>query len=151
MTAMTSPIPVDELRARDDAEFPVKPGTNEETALRFLAANPDYGWPPASIADRTDIPASSVTKTVARLHEKGLVERVSGYYFVPPERLAEVQGTLGDLQQLRVMAGEPGQTPVHPAGRAEPGDDGPTDAASADEVDDIVQEIAEPGPGESGP
>lgn len=147
---MTDPVPVAELRAREDADFPVKPGTNEEAALRFLAANPDYGWPPKEIANRTEIPQPSVTKTTARLYEKGLVDRSSGYYFVAPARLDEIRGILGDLHQLSEMAGEPGQTPVHPPGRAERGSDVPEEAASAGEIDEIIREVTDARPGESG-
>lgn len=142
---MTEPVPVEELRAREDAEFPVKPGTNEEDALRFLAANPDFGWPPKTIADRTEIPESSATKTAARLYEKGLVDRSAGYYFVVPERLDEIQGFLGDLHHLVELAGEPGQDPVHPTGptereRAEP------EPSSTSEVDELVDEVADASP-----
>lgn len=147
---MTGPIPVDELTARAAVDFPVNPGTNEEAALRFLAANPDYAWPPKEIADRTSVPSSSITKTAARLHEKGLVDRSSGYYFVPPARLDEIRGVLGDLQQLTTMAGEPGQTPVHPTGRTDREGDGPEAPASADEIDVIVHEVVDSPPGEPG-
>lgn len=146
---MTDPVPVEELRARSDADFPVKPGTNEEMALRFLAANPDYGWPPRAIANRTEIPESSVTKTAARLHEKGLVDRSSGYYFVVPERLDEIQGFLGDLHQLAELAGEPGQEPVHPPGRAGRGSE-QRESTSDAEIDEIVDDVADAQPSESG-
>lgn len=146
---MTDPVPVAELEAREDVDFPVKPGTNEEAALRFLAAHPDYGWPPKEIANRTDVPESSVTKTAARLYEKGLVNRSLGYYFVAPERLDEVQGFLGDLHQLAELAGEPGQEPVHPAGRADRGTEASA-GASEDEIVEIVEDAAATQPSEPG-
>lgn len=146
---MTDPVPVEELKAREVVDFPVKPGTNEEAALRFLAANPDYGWPPTEIADRTEIPQSSGTKTAARLYEKGLVDRSSGYYFVAPERLDEIRGILGDLHQLEELAGEPGQEPVHPPGRADRGSE-ERESTSADEMDEIIEDEAEAQPNESG-
>lgn len=141
---MTTPIPVDELRAWRDADFPVQPGTNEEKALRFLAANPDYGWPPKEIATRTDISESSITKTVARLHEKSLVDKVSGRYFVKPERLAEIQGFLGDRHNLQEMASEPYLTPVHPvkSDNSERDSEG-AERASGDEVDAVVQDVVD--------
>lgn len=146
---MTGPVPVAELKAREDADVPVKPGTNEEAALRFLAANPDHGWPPKAIADGTEIPESSVTKTVARLHEKELVDRSSGYYFVAPERRDEIQGFLGDLHQLAELAGEPGQEPVHPPGHTDRGSD-ERESTSEAEIDEIVGDVAEAQPSEPG-
>jgi len=113
MTSMATKIPVDELRARKNAEIPIHPDTNEEKALRFLAANPKYGWPPTTIAERTNVSATSIGKTMRRLYDKGLVDTVSGRYFVMPERYAEIQGFLGDIHNLREMAGETHQTPVH--------------------------------------
>lgn len=145
---MTDPVPLEELKAREDADFPVQPGTNEEAALQFLAANPDYGWPPKEIANRTEIPESSATKTAARLYEKGLVDRSSGYYFVAPERLAEIQGFLGDLHQLTELAGEPGQEPVHPSGRTDPVIE-ESAAVSEEEIDEIVEDVAATQPRES--
>lgn len=146
---MTYPVPVEELKAREDGDFPVKPETNEEVALRFLAANPDYGWPPKEIAKRTVVPEASITKTTARLYEKGLVDRSSGYYFVAPARLDAIQGFLGDLHQLAEMAGEPGQEPVHPAGRTAPGSER-RESTSEAEIDEIVDDVAEAQPSESG-
>lgn len=145
---MTEPIPVERLRAREDADFPVKPGTNEEAALRFLAANPDYGWPPKGIANRTEIPETSATKTAARLYEKGLIDRSAGYYFVRPGRLDEIQGFLGDLNQLAELADEPDLEPVHPPGRTERDRSAP-EPTSAAEVDEVVDEIAEGPPDEA--
>lgn len=108
------PTPVDELKARDDADFPVSTGTNEESVLRFLAANPELGWTPPEVADRTDVSPSGVSETLQRLLGNGLVDRVEGVYFVKQERLVEIRGVLGDLHGLREMGAEPEQEPVHP-------------------------------------
>lgn len=146
MTSM--PTPVNELKKRDEASFPVRPGTNEEEALRFLAANPDLGWTPKEIAAHTTIAETSITKTMDRLHEKTLVDRVQGMYFVKPERLDEIQGVLGDLHTLRAMAGEKSQKPVHPeqrTARNEREEDVEYTRASETEVDGIVQDTLDEG------
>lgn len=108
------PTPVDDLQARRDAEFPVSPGTNEEEALRFLALNPEHGWAPKEVASQTGVARSSVNKTLARLYEKDLVDRVEGLYFVKPARVDEVRGLLGDMHSLTQLASEPTTQPVHP-------------------------------------
>jgi DNA-binding MarR family transcriptional regulator len=89
------PIHVDELTS--DEPFPVKPDTNEYEALSFLVAHREYGFTPAEIADHTDISESSASKTMARLFEKGLVERSAGAYYVDPERADTLKQRLTSL------------------------------------------------------
>lgn len=89
------PIHVDELTS--DEPFPVKPDTNEYEALSFLVAHREYGFTPAEIADHTDISESSASKTMARLFEKGLVERSEGAYYVDPDRAGTLKQRLTSL------------------------------------------------------
>jgi len=89
------PIHVDELTS--DEPFPVKPDTNEYEALSFLVAHREYGFTPAEIADHTDISESSASKTMARLFEKGLVERSEGAYYVDPDRADTLKQRLTSL------------------------------------------------------
>lgn len=144
----TMPTPVDELKRRDEESLPVRPGTNEEEALRFLAANPDLGWTPKEVAAHTTIAATSITKTMERLYEKTLVDRVQGTYFVKQGRLDEIQGVFGDLHNLRTMAGEKRQTPVHPEEQdtsdRRKGEEVYTRVSEA-EVDTIVQDALDKG------
>ncbi|MBO4249486.1 MarR family transcriptional regulator [Halomicrobium sp. IBSBa] len=131
------PVRVDELQEREAAEldFPINPGTNEETALRFLAANPEFGWPPAKIADRTDINEGSVTKTMQRLYEKNLVDRISGRYFVNPELQEEITGLLGDLHNVAQSQAHPEQNKQMSDQRGDISDP----HASEDEVDELLE------------
>jgi len=89
------PIHVDELTSDDP--FPVKPETNEYEALSFLVAQREYGFTPTEIADHTDICKSSTSKTMARLFEKGLVERSDGAYYVEPDRADTLKQRLESL------------------------------------------------------
>jgi DNA-binding transcriptional MocR family regulator len=89
------PYHVDELRR--DEPFPVSPETNEHAALRFLVANHDYGFSPSEIAAETEISKSSASKTMSRLHEKGLVSRSQGAYYVDPERVESLKRRLESL------------------------------------------------------
>ena len=89
------PYHVDELRR--DEPFPVSPETNEYAALRFLVANHDYGFSPSEIAAETKITESSASKTMSRLHEKGLVSRSQGAYYIDPERVESLQRRLESL------------------------------------------------------
>lgn len=89
------PYHVDELRR--DEPFPVSPETNEHAALRFLVANHDYGFSPSEIAAETEISKSSASKTMSRLHEKGLVCRSQGAYYIDPERVESLKRRLESL------------------------------------------------------
>lgn len=89
------PRPVEDLK--DGEPLPVKPGTYEYRALSFLVSNRHYGFTPIEIAARTTISEESASKTLARLFEKGIVERSQGVYFVDPERADALQGRLDSL------------------------------------------------------
>ncbi|WP_082220746.1 MarR family transcriptional regulator [Haloferax gibbonsii] len=135
VTTMPEPMRVEDLKDREESqfEFPVEPGTNEETALRFLAANPDFGWPPSKIAEKTGINPNSITKTVKRLQEKGLVECISSRYFVDPDQFDEITGMLGDLQGLDQIDSLPDAN----IQQSDSVDVGET-YASESEIDDII-------------
>ena len=89
------PIHVDDLT--NDEPFPVKPDTNEYEALSFLVAHREYGFTPSEIADHTDINESSASKTMARLFEKGFVERSEGAYYAAPDRADTLKQRLTSL------------------------------------------------------
>lgn len=89
------PRHVSELRNGDP--FPVKPETNEYEALSFLVRNREYGFTPVEVADRTGISDASASKTMARLFEKGLVERSEGIYYVEPDRADDLKQRLDSI------------------------------------------------------
>jgi DNA-binding MarR family transcriptional regulator len=89
------PIHVDDLT--NDEPFPVKPDTNEYEALSFLVAHREYGFTPSEIAGHTEINESSASKTMARLFEKGLVERAEGAYYAAPDRADKLKQRLESL------------------------------------------------------
>lgn len=130
------PMRVEELQKREhsEIEFPINPGTNEETALRFLASEPEFGWPPKKVAEHTDIKQSSVTKTMQRLKKKNLVDSISGRYFVNPNLQAEITGLLGDLHNVA-------ESQTHPESN-EPTSTDDSDVASPhaseEEIDDLL-------------
>ena len=89
------PIHIDDLT--NDEPFPVKPETNEYEALSFLVAHREYGFTPSEIAAHTEINESSASKTMARLFEKGLLERADGAYYAPPDRADKLKQRLKSL------------------------------------------------------
>ena len=79
---------------RDNDPFPVKPETNEYEALSFLVRNREYGFTASEIAERTTMPGASVSKTMVRLFDKGLVNRSQGAYYVDPTDADELKDRL---------------------------------------------------------
>ncbi|WP_240150138.1 hypothetical protein [Haloarcula sp. JP-Z28] len=133
---MMEPVRVEDLKKREGTEidFPINPGTNEEAALRFLASEPEFGWPPVKIAERTDINSNSITKTMQRLYEKDLVDRISGRYFINPDLEEEINGLLGDLHNAA-------QSQAHPEENRQTSaqsDDISDPFASENEIDDLL-------------
>ncbi|WP_157744278.1 MarR family transcriptional regulator [Halopenitus persicus] len=60
----------------------VKPGTNAHELLTVLLDHPEIGFSPTELTELTDVPYSSVHKTLSRLREKGLVRKVDSYWAV---------------------------------------------------------------------
>lgn len=131
------PIHVDDLK--NDEPFPVKPDTNEYEALSFLVAHREYGFTPSEIADHTDIDGASVSKTMVRLFEKGLVERSDGAYYAPPDRVDTLKQRLESLDSATQLF------------ESVPNDDAYAEEGWEDEVPSIdpEQEAATPNGGDS--
>lgn len=82
---------------QNDDPFPVQPETNQYHALSLLVANREFGFTPAEIAERTPVSETSASKTMARLFEKGLVERTQGTYYIEPDRADELKRRLDSI------------------------------------------------------
>jgi len=75
--------------------------TNAVQILRFLADDPEQGFRPAEIADRTGIPPGSVRGTLSRLEDRGLVRHAAPYWAIGhDDRLAGAAGTLLGLKAV---------------------------------------------------
>lgn len=89
-----------------DEPLPVKPGTNAHELLTVLLEHPEMGFSPKELAEMTDVPHSSVHKTLSRLQEKGLVRKVDSYWAIADDvassrianvvSLHEIEATYGD-------------------------------------------------------
>lgn len=55
-------------------------GTNAHAILSFLAENPDIGFTPKEIHERTGVARGSVGTTLSRLEEHGLVRHKGEYW-----------------------------------------------------------------------
>ena len=83
----------------------VTPDTNAHELLAALADNPEMGFTPKELAEMTEVPHSSVHKTLARLREKGLVRQVDSYWAVADDVAAS---GLANVISLRAIDSEYG-------------------------------------------
>jgi len=84
----------------------VKPGTNAHELLTVLLDHPDMGFSPKELAELTDVPHSSVHKTLSRLQEKGLARKVDSYWAVAEDVAASEIANVVSLQQIEAEYGE---------------------------------------------
>jgi len=85
---------------------PVKPGTNAHELLTVLLDHPEMGFSPKELAELTDVPHSSVHKTLSRLQESGLVRKVESYWTVTDDVAASELATVVSLQQIEAEYGD---------------------------------------------
>jgi predicted transcriptional regulator len=97
------PIRLDET---DEDAPPVRPDTNAHELLSVLADHPDMGFTPRELADLTDVPHSSVHKTLSRLQEKGLVRSVDSHWAVADDVAASRIANVVSLQQIETAYGD---------------------------------------------
>lgn len=86
--------------------LPVTPGTNAHELLAVLLEHPEMGFTPKELAEMTDVPHSSVHKTLARLREKGLVRTVDSYWAAAEDVAASAVANVVSLQEIEAEYGD---------------------------------------------
>ena len=84
---------------------PIKPNTNAHELLTVLLDHPDMGFSLKELTELTDVPHSSVHKTLSRLREKGLVRKVDSYWAVAEDVAASEIANVVSLQQIEAEYG----------------------------------------------
>ena len=97
------PIKLDEI---DEDAPPIRPDTNAHELLSVLTDYPDMGFTPRELADLTDVPHSSVHKTLSRLQKKGLVRNVDSHWAVADDVAASRIANVVSLQQIETEYGD---------------------------------------------
>lgn len=90
----------------DEHAPPVKPGTNAHALLSVLLDNPEMGFSPKELSELTDVPHSSVHKTLSRLREKGLARKVDSYWAVSDDVAASRIANVVSLRQIEAEYGD---------------------------------------------
>lgn len=94
------------LDPSDENGPPVKPGTNAHELLSVLLDQPEMGFSPKELAELTEVPHSSVHKTLSRLREKGLVRKVDSYWAIADDVAASRIANVVSLQQVEAEYGD---------------------------------------------
>ena len=84
----------------------VTPGTNAHELLVVLLEHPEMGFTPKELAGMTDVPHSSVHKTLARLREKELVRTVDSYWAAAEDVAASRIANVVSLQEIEAEYGD---------------------------------------------
>lgn len=90
----------------DDTAPSVTPGTNGHKLLSVLLQHPEMGFSPKELAEMTDVPHSSVHKTLSRLREKGLVRKIDSYWAVADDVAASRVANVVSLQEIAAAYGD---------------------------------------------
>jgi len=102
-------MPVDfaSYQPDDDRSLQLTEGSNAHTILEFLADNPDQGFTPKEISEKTDMPRGSVGTTLSRLDDRGLVRHKEPYWAISDDdRLASYGAMLNGLGAAENRFGE---------------------------------------------
>jgi DNA-binding MarR family transcriptional regulator len=129
------PEHVERLKDRKELDFHIDPDSNKAKALAFLAADEKVGYRPSEIAARTDIPESSVTKTMQRLMSEGHVAAIDSYYYIPDNKLDKIRRVLTDTHSGKHLAENPDAEVTWDEPEADAED------AAAEIVDEVATEI----------
>lgn len=89
-----------------DSEVDLTPGTTKSDIVAFLYHNAEFGYKPAEVRERLDIPHGTATTTLKRLHEAGYVGKTSDSYYHALDR-EDLHRYVAGLDQLDRMVSRP--------------------------------------------
>lgn len=98
------PVDIDAIEAIE--ALPVKPDTNEHALLSVLADHPDKGFTSGELASLSDLQPGTVSKSLSRLEEKGLVRKLDGYWSVQDDRVATRVASILSLEAIEARYGD---------------------------------------------
>ncbi len=98
------PVRKDELES--GRGLPVSPGTNAHELLVVLVDHPDLAFSAGELAELTDVPRGSVSKTLSRLEDEDLVRRIDGYWAATDQVSADRLAGLVSLEAIADRYGD---------------------------------------------
>ncbi|MFB6142296.1 MAG: winged helix-turn-helix domain-containing protein [Halorientalis sp.] len=125
------------------AEVTLTPGTTKSDIVVFLYEHEGYGYRPAEVAARLDIPRGTATTTLGRLSDEGYVGKTpDGYYHALADH-EQVRRYLSSLAQVERLFGHGADREGQSASGTTAGEGG-VGAADADVESDVEEPEADP-------
>jgi Mn-dependent DtxR family transcriptional regulator len=96
-------MPID-LREHDsDDPITVRPGTNKAEIIKLLYEDTNLGYTPSEIQNNLDIPRGSVSTTLSRLSDEGLIGKTNDGLYHGLEHREDISRFASSLVQLDTM------------------------------------------------
>lgn len=96
-------MPID-LRTHDpDDQVDIDPGTNKAKLVQYLYMRPNLGFKPAELNDDLDMPKGSITTTLVRLSDEGLIGKTADGYYHALESRKDVRRFVTGLVQATTL------------------------------------------------
>jgi len=131
----TLKMPID-LRKRDpDDPITIRPETNKAKIIKLLYRDTNLGFTPAEIREELDLPRGTVSGTLSRLHNEGLIGKTSDGLYHGLDHREDLRRFAQSLVSLDTMLSR------YPEAESDPDDVEQTGASAKTEIpNDRLQE-----------
>ena len=86
-----------------EPDVDLTPGTAKSDIVAFLYDNPDLGFKPKKLEDHLELPHGTVTTTLKRLYDDGLIGKTSDSHYHALEHREDLHRYVASLDQLERM------------------------------------------------
>jgi DNA-binding MarR family transcriptional regulator len=86
-----------------EPDVDLTPGTAKSDIVAFLYDNPDLGFKPKELEDHLELPHGTVTTTLKRLYDDGLIGKTSDSHYHALEHREDLHRYVASLDQLERM------------------------------------------------
>lgn len=109
-------MPVDLRKHNPDDPITIRPETNKAKIIKLLYQDTNLGFTPAEIRDELDIPRGTVSGTLSRLYDEGLIGKTSDGLYHGFDHRDDLRRFAQSLVSLDTMLSR------HPEAGVNPGD-----------------------------
>jgi hypothetical protein len=128
-------MPIDLRKHDPDDPITIRPETNKAKIIKLLYQDTNLGFTPAEIRDELDLPRGTVSGTLSRLHDEGLIGKTSDGLYHGLDHREDLRQFTQSLVSLDTMLSR------YPEAGIDPDDVERTDANAKTEVpNDRLQE-----------
>ena len=128
-------MPIDLRKHDPDDPITIRPETNKAKIIKLLYRDTNLGFTPAEIRDELDLPRGTVSGTLSRLHDEGLIGKTSDGLYHGLDHREDLRRFAQSLVSLDTMLSR------HPEAGIDPDDVEQTGASAKTELpSDRLQE-----------